>query len=270
MRFRLFLVLVTGFFLAMNVLLWRAEFSGHGPVRNPVSVESVWQKMVLAQDASALHILLDGKKVGYCQWRPDLVQRRRDGGPEDELAPEGLARHVAGYTIDLDGYVLLEDAVRLRFNAGLTLETNFVWREMTVRLNLRPDAWEVHADAATRRFRVRIEEGGQHLERVFRFSDLENPQRIVRRLGGNEWLSALTALGVNANLSAATNLLAALQWQAQRDRLPIGAARLPVYRLQARLLERYQAVCYVSQFGEVLRVELPGGIALVNDSLGNL
>lgn len=43
-----------------------------------------------------------------------------------------------------------------------------------------------------------------------------------------------------------------------------------VFRLQAHLFDRYQAVVTVSRSGEIMRVELPNGIQLVNDALTNL
>jgi len=36
------------------------------------------------------------------------------------------------------------------------------------------------------------------------------------------------------------------------------------------LLDRYQAVVVVSRVGEILRVELPNGLLLVNEALTNL
>jgi hypothetical protein len=42
---------------------------------------------------------------------------------------------------------------------------------------------------------------------------------------------------------------------------------LSVYRLEGRVLERYRLVVWVSRVGEILRVELPGQLHLVNDQL---
>ena len=61
-----------------------------------------------------------------------------------------------------------------------------------------------------------------------------------------------------------------LRWTARKDWLQIGSSKTRVYRLQARLLDRYQAVVMVSRVGEILRVELPGEVTLVNDALINL
>ena len=41
------------------------------------------------------------------------------------------------------------------------------------------------------------------------------------------------------------------------------------YRLQARLLDRYQARIFVSRVGEILRVDLPDEVVLLNDQLAN-
>ena len=52
--------------------------------------------------------------------------------------------------------------------------------------------------------------------------------------------------------------------------MKIGHAQVRVYWLRARLLDRYQIVVVVSRVGEILRVELPNGLLLVNEALSNL
>ena len=47
----------------------------------------------------------------------------------------------------------------------------------------------------------------------------------------------------------------------------VGRTELRVYRLEARLLGRYRAVLIVSPVGEILRVELPDDLVMVNEAL---
>ena len=61
-----------------------------------------------------------------------------------------------------------------------------------------------------------------------------------------------------------------LKWEARNDRLTIGSNPVRVYRLEARLFDRYRAILFVSPVGEILRVELPDDILLTNDALSNL
>ena len=80
----------------------------------------------------------------------------------------------------------------------------------------------------------------------------------------------LALLGPVMGLEEEPNLSLGLQWAARNDWLKIGHAQVRVYRLQARLLDRYQIVVVVSRVGEILRVELPNGLLLVNEALSNL
>ena len=55
--------------------------------------------------------------------------------------------------------------------------------------------------------------------------------------------------------------------EAPLDRLKFGRTELRIYRLEALLLGRYRAVLIVSPVGEVLRIELPDDLVMVNDAL---
>ena len=59
-----------------------------------------------------------------------------------------------------------------------------------------------------------------------------------------------------------------IHWEARRDRLMLGGEPVPVYRLETRVLD-HPIVIYVSTLGEILRVELPGGVTASLDQLGN-
>jgi hypothetical protein len=52
--------------------------------------------------------------------------------------------------------------------------------------------------------------------------------------------------------------------------ITVGHASVRVFRLAAKLLDRFQVVIFVSPVGEILRVELPDEWLLVNDEAGNL
>jgi hypothetical protein len=47
----------------------------------------------------------------------------------------------------------------------------------------------------------------------------------------------------------------------------MGNARVRVYRLKLRLMDGYEATVLVSPIGEILRVDLPDGIALIHEDL---
>jgi len=93
------------------------------------------------------------------------------------------------------------------------------------------------------------------------------PRKLLEELSGP---LPLALLGPIAGLQQPNALSLGLDWEARNDWLTIGHSQVRIYRLQARLLDRYQAVVIVSRVGEIMRVELPNGLLLVNEALTNL
>lgn len=270
MRSRLTFAMLTVLFVGMNVWLWRIEIAGKGRFSSSVSPDVVWRKLVLAQDSSSLYILHQGERIGYCQWRPAVRQLRSSRADADDLSVEEMTQEVTAYELDLDGYFLVDDTTRLRFDANLLIDTNFLWRQIDLRFVLRPDSWEFSADATTQRFRVRFEDENGRRERTFRFADLDQPDQVLRHLGVGGLAPMLAGFGLPLGRLQPTNLLSGVIWQAERDHLQMNRASVPVFRVQAAAFNRPQAAAFIGIFGEVLRVELPGEVVLVSDLIKTL
>ena len=78
----------------------------------------------------------------------------------------------------------------------------------------------------------------------------------------------IAGLELPAGPQTSTLLAQSLHWEAQRERLTIGREPVPAYRLETRVLD-HPIVIYVSTLGEILRVELPGGVTASLDQFGN-
>ena len=266
---RLYFPLIVLFWVVMNVLLWRAEFGGGNEAASSVSSEVVWQKILTAPDDSTLEISLNGKRVGYCRWVANVGEELATGKiASEDYVPEGMIRQLGHYTIDLEGNVLLgEPASRMRFNLHLQFATNHVWRRMVLRVTSRPTAWEIRTVAEEETLSLKYEDPSSQWSRTFTYAELRHPRQLLEEFGGP---LPLALLGPAAGLERQYSLSLGLQWSARNDWLNIGHAQVRVYRLQARLLDRYQIVVLVSRVGEILRVELPNGLLLVNEALSNL
>ena len=59
-----------------------------------------------------------------------------------------------------------------------------------------------------------------------------------------------------------------MHWEACRTRISFGHETVPVYRLETRILDR-PVVILASTLGEILRVELPGGVEASLDEWNN-
>jgi hypothetical protein len=267
---RAILVSLTVFWLAMNVLLWRAEYGGRGAASGPVPVSFVWRKILTAPDSSSLKVFYHGENVGFCHWTTSVgedLSRLK----EEDLPPEGMVARVSGYRIQVEGNVAMKDfRNRARFDCQFKMTTNQVWQEFSFRLNMRPSVWEVHCLASEQKLRLKVADDDGSFERVFRFSELQNPELLVQEVAGPSASEVLGGLGLMGLWPKGGLTASALKWEARNDVVNIGPAPVRAYRLQVRLVDRFQAVFYVSRVGEILRVELPDGLVLANDQLANL
>jgi hypothetical protein len=271
---RLAFLVITLFWVTMNVLLWRSEIRGKSELGGQVPVEAVWQKMLIAPDDSNLDIVFRNKKIGSLRWTANVGEEISTGkvatsepAPEQ---PEGRISTRAGYTIDIvDGSFDVPDSrKRLRFNFHADFATNHTWREFTLRLLQRPLTVNLSAHAEEKKLQLNIQEGDEGVNHTFAFADLQNTEKLLQQLGNQMPLGMMLG-GLAGGLGApnATNsITAGLEWTARYDWMKLGHAPLRVYRLQARLFDRHQVVVLVSRVGEIMRVELPNEIKLVNSA----
>jgi hypothetical protein len=226
--------------------------------------------MLQCSDNSSMQIHHHGTRVGFCRWSPALMEGARPR-TEGDLEPEGMVKEITGYNLDFEGTITLESSTRLRIAALVKLDTNEVWQEFHLRLNLRPYVWEVNVSAANQTIQFNSEDDAGRKEGRFTFDDLKRPEKILHYLGGPIFSATFTSLGLPLHSSQATNLSLGLKWEARKGhRLPFGHSLVPVYRLEAHLLDRYRAVIYVTDSGEIFRVELPDDLVLTNDRLSGL
>lgn len=265
MKSRLFFLLVLAFWLVMNFLLFRAEYGSASQRGVPVAPAAVWQRMITASDSSSMEIIFHGQKYGVCRWMATVGELRL---PEDETGggatPDGMVQRITGYTIDFDGNLMLREfGQNVRFFCRLNLATNYAWRDLHLRTQLKPNVYEIHADAVAQRLSVRLNDGVSEASYQYTFAELRDPRRLLEDFEVPLPVAWMLNTIQPSDPAAATFRLG-LEWEARHDVLSIGRVHLKVYRLQARVLDRYYLVVYVSRAGEILRVELPGNVALVN------
>jgi len=273
MRDKLPLLFVSAFFVTMNVLLWRSEFGSRSGRGTPLPAETVWEKVLTSPDHSSLEIRHKGVKIGRANW-----SARINESPvalmlnTDEVPPEGMIKSVTGYSLDCDGTLSLEDLTRLKVDFHLNLATNQAWQELNIKVALRPASasWEFHASATNELLRFVANEGDGVQERQFKFSELQDPQKLAQALGGPFVPVILAATGMPVQQARPSTVALGLKWEASQNTLKVGRNSVRVYRLEARLFDRFKAVLFVSPVGELLRVELPNDILLINEALISL
>ena len=253
---------IAAFWVTMNVLLWRAEYGSHGGEIS-VPVDLVWRKILTAPDVSALTIYQDRRRAGFCEVSTS-VEQAMAALDENTVPPEGLAAQ-SGYQIHFNGNLSFGAITnRVRFDGRLQFSSARAWRELNLKVSTSDAVADIHSVAAEQTVRCKFTSEGVNFERVLSFADLQNPNALLRTLGGGlggGWVDELDLPMIPSSPAAVAD---AIKWEAYRDRMIIGHEPVTAYRLETRVLD-HPIVLYVSSLGEILRVELPGGVTAVLD-----
>ena len=253
---RAVLILITVFWLTMNVLLWRAEFGAHSG-ETPVPLELVWHRILSAPDASSLTVYQDRERMGYCEVSTSVGQEMATVDA-DKPPPEGLVKR-AGYQVHMAGNIALGDFTnRLKFDGRLEFSPAREWRELNLKLSSHLTVVEIHSLATNETVHLKISSDGTVLERDLAFADLQKPDALVRALMGNVTDSLFGALDLPDFATAPE--VQKLEWRASRTRVKIGTETVPIYRVETSILGHVVLVD-ISTLGEILRVELPGNVS---------
>ena len=253
---------IAAFWVTMNVLLWRAEYGSHGGEIS-VPVDLVWRKILTAPDVSALTIYQDRRRAGFCEVSTS-VEQAMAALDENTVPPEGLAAQ-SGYQIHFNGNLSFGAITnRVRFDGRLQFSSARAWRELNLKVSTSDAVADIHSVAAEQTVRCKFTSEGVNFERVLSFADLQNPNALLRALGGGlggGWVDELDLPMMPSSTAAVADTI---KWEAYRDRIMIGHEPVTAYRLETRVLD-HPIVLYVSSLGEILRVELPGGLTAVLD-----
>jgi hypothetical protein len=263
---RLIFFLIAMFWMAMNFLLWRAEYGSHGGgVSVPVAL--VWRKILTAPDASSLSIYQDGERSGFCEFSTS-VETEMAKLDEDKPPPEDVVAR-AGYQIRLNGNTSLGAFTnRLRFDGRLSFSSDRQWRELNLKLSSRAASVEIHSSATNQMIHLKITSDGSVVERNFAFADLEDPNALLREFARSFGGGLFGALDLPVLPQGSGALVQNIHWEAHRNRLKMGSEPVSVYRLETQVLQN-KIIIYVSTLGEILRVELPGGVIATLDEWNN-
>lgn len=260
-----------GFAGTMNYQLWRSDIKGRGEGGDSVPVKVVWQKILSAPDNSDLEIVQKGQKLGYCRWIVNIGEEIASGKVSEMEPLDGRVKKLSNYTIDMEGNFLLPgEGGRLRFNVHTLLTPDFNWQDFVLRFIMRPLEWEINARAAEKVLNIVVDDGNKPSKTSLAFADLSDPGKVLGKLGFPVPPMLLGGPLFQGNMISPQALGKSMEWHAQYDWMKIGRVNVRVYRLEARFTESSKAVVLVSKVGEILRVELPYGILMVNEALLNI
>jgi hypothetical protein len=269
MKQRVIFMLLAAFWVVMNILLWRAEYGAKEYVGAAVSPQQIWEKVLTAADASTLEIFHKGKRIGAARWVASIGEAHKGSSSGTDESPEGMVRKISGYTLDFDGNLGVEGlGGNLRFYLHLVMNERQEWKDMNLRLGVKPIAVEVHANAANESLELSWQDGMTEWKRNWKFAELKDPLKLIEEFDAAGMLGAW--VGAMLPAKAPTNTVAVsvgMDWKAHHDILRIGGTDVRVYRLEVRLFGNYRAVMIISRAGEIMRVELPGDVTMINYAL---
>ena len=267
MNSRVTFFFVAAFWITMNGLLWHVEYGARGS-GVAVPVDLVWRKILTAPDASSMNIYQDGERSGFCEFSTS-VEMEMAKLDENSPPPEGLVAR-AGYSIHLNGNTSLGDFTnRVRFDARLQFSAKREWRELNLKISSRAATVEIHSLATNQSVHLKISSDGGTFEHDLAFDDLRDPSALLRAFTGNFGGGFFGALELPVLPPASTGIAQNIRWEAHRARLKLGREPVSAYRLETQVLGR-PVVIYASTLGEILRVELPGGITATLDEWSKL
>ena len=266
-------VFIALFWVVMNGLLWRSEFGSGSKVTASVPPSLVWEKILTAPDDSSLSINVGVRKAGYVRIRPRVNEPENPAAIENPNDIEGLVRHVSEYNLQIEGSLVSETIGRaVRFDSEFVFDKKLAWQRFRAEAAIRPNKWEIKANAADRELWLQSTDGETEWIHSLPFEDLRNPNALLKQVDSPVLAALLPQLlsgVISTNNASAPNasLGLGLKWAARMEWLRIGQSRVRIYRLEARLLDRHSVVVLVSRVGEILRIELPGEVKLINEVL---
>jgi hypothetical protein len=207
------------------------------------------------------------------RWAPNIGEEAATGKTANENSEiEGRIKELTGYAVHSDGnFILPENAGRFRFDFDSRFGPDRRWSSWTFKAMQRPNTWSLSVNREKQTMQFSLGEGRAAIKQTFRFADFREPQKLIGDLGLAESFPLLATL-MPSTTAAGTNTSFNLNltWDARQDWLTMGHSKVRIYRLRGHLLDQYEVVILVSRVGEILRVELPGEITLINEALINL
>ncbi len=257
--------LLGAFWLAMVVLLWRAETGRDNP-SSPIPLDLVVERILHASDPSQLRLLHRGVELGQLRWVAAIQERApATDDPAAAAAPEGMVRIIEGYRLDID-VTLHGDTPdqRWRILGQLDIGPDHALREAQVRWIQRPKAWEVRLRSGQDTVEV-VEEDGRSVRRSqsFQLSDLT---RMQSSLGPIAALLPWPTAG-SPSPAAPAKPETWITWKASDEPLVVGRHKVRTFKVAARILGRFDAVAHISRAGELLRVTFPDQYTLASTVL---
>ena len=257
------------FWVVMNVLLVRGDLGSGRETVSEVPLDTVWQRVLTAPDNSTLDLRHHGVHLGTVRWIPTILESTPTNTQDrvvHELAGDGMVNSLAGYRLDIDAAINGEEpATRFRLRGQLELSAARLWREWSLRIDRRPQAWTVSMKNNDKFFHLGIDDGRRHTDQDLPIPRGESAGAMLGQYAGflPPGVDTKSLTGTPGQPPTADPI----KWVARQDWLKIGKSRAQVYKVTATVMDKFQGTAYISRAGEILKVQLPDGLVLSSEAL---
>lgn len=262
MTARIALVTTALFWLVMNGLLWQSEWGDRFTADSGIDPGLVWRKLLDAPDSSTLTIRHQGRPLGTLEWHPSVLETPRG---DTTPAIEGMVSTPAGHHLRVSLRFSGEDNPlnRVMVLGNIDLSPSNTLDRLQVRVDQRPRSWEILTEGGSDRVRVVSEEGRRRFEQSFETRNLAALQVMAA-----PYLAALPAGMVPPETwNRPESIARSVTVEARSDWMQVGRSRVKVHRVTARLPGKLEATAFISRAGELLKVQLPDRLQLVNEAI---
>jgi len=262
MASRIALALSALFWVVMNGLLWQSEWGDRFAADSVIAPESVWKRLLDSPDSSVLSIRHQGRTLGTFEWHPSILEAPRADATH---AIEGMVSAPAGHHLRVSARFFGTDSPldRLMVQGEIDLSPSNSIDRLHLRIEQRPRSWELQTETGSDSVRLVFQEGRRRFEQSF-----ETRDRTALRMMAAPYLTALPAGLIPEDAwTHPQSLSRAVTLEACSDWMQIGRSRLRVHRLTARLPGPLEATVHISRAGELLKVQLPDRLQLINETI---
>lgn len=263
---RLFFVFILLFWMAMNFLLWRQEVVGIQLGGSAIDPEIVLQKILEAPDDSSLEVRHHQERIGFLRWKPTVEEAFDPASNNTQvIAPEGIVNRTLGYYVNIDSRLRIPEwKQQFRLFSRLSLHADRSWRDFNINFGYAASHMAINASEDSPILTVEIDDGENQRNLQIPLRDMTSTLALLSGMspGAGSFLADL-----NQRLPTGDFEKTTFQWEASSGIMDVGHANLRVYRLRTNLPGGLPVKITVSRVGEILLVELPDQIRMINEVL---
>lgn len=268
----------------MNVLLWKWEIGSNKEEGIPVSLSLIWDRILTCPDPSSLILLYDNERIGLVRIIPNIIEAYPTNKTDEivseaieVLEPEGRVKKIEGYSIELDGFILVEgEPSRLRFNGKVELNESKELKQVIFRCILGRQSWQIELDSIGKEIIYREQIGRHIISQRWSYDQIQRPSRWLKillplvapqlHLSMQFFYNEIEKLERENTDKASINVL----FTAYERWFEVKNARTRGYVIKAEPFEGRMIEMWINRIGEIVRIKIGHQFEMLNEAFFKL